>query len=153
MQAPWIKLLMTATALLPLGCRSAGPAHDTTGPVLDPDATLVELYSDERFFEGPLWNPSEGKLYFTAFGKDGQQVLRLERLGVVHVWLDRTDGINGTHRSHDGRMLAAQAYGHRVLSLALGGPAPADIRTLAADPDWNQPNDVCQAPHRRHLLH
>jgi len=118
--------------------------HLTT--IRAPGATLVELYAADRFFEGPTWDPVDGKLYFTSFAKDNQQILRLERPGVVTVWLDRTEGINGTFRARDGRMLAAQAYGHRVLSLALGGDQPADSIVVAADPAWNQPNDVCQSP-------
>ena len=60
--------------------------------------------------------------------------------------MDHTEGVNGTFRARDGRLLAAQTYGHRVLSLRLGGVGPADVRVLAADPGWNQPNDICETP-------
>jgi len=111
-----------------------------------PGAELVELYAADRFFEGPVWNPAEEKLYFTAFGPDNQQILRLEAPGEVHVWLDQTQGVNGMVRAHDGRILAAQAYGHRLLAMPPGGKHPAVVETLAADDGWNQPNDVCEAP-------
>jgi gluconolactonase len=60
--------------------------------------------------------------------------------------MDQTEGVNGTFLASDGRMLAAQAYGHRVLALSLGGDRPSEVAVLAADPTWNQPNDVCQSP-------
>ncbi len=135
--------LVVIGAAFDSGCGTATPSAQ---PLLAPDAALTEVYNDDRFFEGPLWSPPEGKLYFTAFGKDGQQILRLEKHGVAHVWMEETEGINGTCRTRDGRMLAAQAYGHRVLSLELGGASPAKSVTLAENPNWNQPNDVCRAP-------
>jgi len=115
-------------------------------PTVQADAELVEVYADERFFEGPTWDPGTGKLYFTAFGKDNQQVLRLESLGKVAVFLDNTEGINGMCLAPGGRLLGAQAYGHRVLSYEIGVDGPGERVVLAADPSWNQPNDICRAP-------
>jgi gluconolactonase len=111
-----------------------------------PGAALVEVYSGEHFFEGPTWDPTTGHLYFTAFAKNNQQVLRLDKPGKATVWLDKTEGINGTFLSNDGRLLGAQAYGHRVVACKIGRDAPGELKTLATDPTWNQPNDVCQTP-------
>lgn len=129
-----------------LGCGEAAMGREAVSTMRADGAELVEVYAADRFFEGPSWDPAEGKLYFTSFAKDNQQVLRLERPGAVSVWLDRSEGVNGTFRAQDGRLLAAQTYGHRVLSLRLGGDKPGDVRVLAADPAWNQPNDICQTP-------
>src|SRR5579862_4653777 len=43
-------------------------------------ARLVSVYHDGRFFEGPVWDPKTGKLYFTAFGQpqENTQILRLD---------------------------------------------------------------------------
>ena len=113
-------------------------------------ATLVSVYHDSRFFEGPAWDPKTGKLYFTAFGKvngqDNQQILRLDEPNKVTVWLDKTEGVNGMYLANDGRLLGAQAYGHRVLSFAIGDNGPADTKVLLYDTKLHQPNDVAQSP-------
>ncbi len=59
--------------------------------------------------------------------------------------MDKTEGINGMFLSRDGKLLCAQCYGYRVLSCAIGTDGPKEIKTLAADSTWNQPNDVCQS--------
>jgi len=109
-------------------------------------AKLVEVYADDRFFEGPTWDPKTKKLYFTAFGSDNQQILRLDAPGKITVWLDKTQGVNGTFLGYDGRLLGAQAYGHRVMSYAFGGDTAQDAKTLYFNDKLNQPNDVCQSP-------
>lgn len=144
LHAIWILILPLAIGGAGCGGKAMTARELTT--IRAPGADLVELYAAERFFEGPTWCPDDGKLYFTSFAKDNQQILRLERPGVAHVWLDHTEGVNGTFRARDGRLLGAQAYGHRVLSIPLGGPSPAETDVLAADPGWNQPNDVCATP-------
>ena len=120
------------------------PAASMPATVAD-GAQLVEVYGDDRFFEGPTWDPKGGKLYFTAFGTD-TQILRLDSPGKVTVWMDKTEGVNGTFLSVDGRLLGAQAYGHRVVSYGFGAEGPDDPKTLYFDDKLNQPNDVCQAP-------
>lgn len=107
-------------------------------------AALEEVYGDERFFEGPTWDPQHQRLLFTAFGEN-TQILRLDEPGKVTVWLDSSEGVNGTYLSNDGRLLGAQAYGHRVMSYGFGPDGPSDAQVLYFDETLNQPNDVCQA--------
>jgi gluconolactonase len=109
-------------------------------------AKLVEVYADNRFFEGPTWDPVTKKLLFTAFKGKESQILRLDGGGKAHVWLDKTEGINGTILSVDGRLLGAQAFGHRIMSYQIGLDAPTDTAVLYQDGAQHQPNDVCQAP-------
>lgn len=111
-----------------------------------PGAELVEVYSDPRFFEGPTWDHKTNKLYFTAFAEGNQQIMRLDAPGKATVWLDKTEGVNGTFLSLDGRLLGAQAYGHRVMSYRIGRKGPIRPKILAAENTWNQPNDICQTP-------
>src|SRR6185312_8271259 len=47
-------------------------------PTVDGGAALTVVYASEQFFEGPSWDPVGKKLYFTAFAKDNEQVLRLD---------------------------------------------------------------------------
>lgn len=154
MSAFWLRMIALlaigaggiAAAERPEGNASASPTPAET--IRAAGAQLVELYAAECFFEGPLWNPAEGKLYFTAFfpNRSNQQILRLEGPGRVTVWMDRTEGINGTIRDRTGWLVGAQVYGHRVVAIPLGGEKAPPFVTLAADPAWNQPNDVCMTP-------
>ena len=113
-----------------------------------PRGPSVSVYHDDRFFEGPVWDTKTGKLYFTAFGqpKENTQILRLDGPDKVTVWSDKTEGVNGMSLANDGRLLGAQAFGHRVLSMAIGETGPADTKALLFDDKLHQPNDVAQAP-------
>ena len=111
-----------------------------------PDAVLTEVYAADRFFEGPTWDRKGQHLYFTSFSGDNQQIMRLDGPGQATVWMDQTQGVNGTYRSLDGRLLGAQALGHRVVSYAFGTDSPEDAKTLIASDLWHQPNDICQTP-------
>lgn len=124
--------------LLILAC--VRPAH---AQLVTPGATLVEVYSASRYFEGPTWDLAGGKLYFTALS-GGEQILRLEAPGSASVWMPVTSGINGTYLSLEGRLLCAQGTARKILSLRIGAAGPEDITTLAADNTWVAPNDLCQ---------
>jgi gluconolactonase len=113
-------------------------------------ANLVSVFSDERFFEGPAWDPQTKKLYFTAFGetngKKNEQILRLDAPGKAAVWQDQTAGVNGMYLANDGRLIGAQAFGHRVVSYGIGENGPADTVVLLHDTTLHQPNDIAQSP-------
>jgi len=120
-----------------------------TPPTVAPGAELTLVYESEQFFEGPSWDPVGNKLYFTAFGKDNEQVLRLDGPNKVYVWLDHTKGINGTYFSRTGRLLVAQAFGHTLQSLKIGENGPADTKILTSGFEgipFIQPNDVAESP-------
>jgi gluconolactonase len=107
------------------------------------------VYEEDAFFEGPAWDPATGKLYFTAFKKDNQQILRLDGNKKATVWMDKTQGVNGMRLSRNGRLLGAQAYGHNVLSMKIGASGPEDVKSLTANlqgQTYNQPNDLAEAP-------
>lgn len=122
------------------------PEDTPVPPTVAERAVLTHVYAADAFFEGPAWDPATGKLYFTAFVGAKTQILRLERPGRVAVWLDKSEGANGTFLAANGRLLAAQAFGHRLMSYAIGPQGPSDAAVLAADKTWHQPNDVCQTP-------
>lgn len=132
-----------------LGVTAAAPAQQTPGPLpstVADGAKLISVYHDDRFFEGPAWDPKTARLYFTAFRGMETQILRLDEPGKVTVWLDKTEGVNGMYLANDGRLLGAQAFGHRVLSYAIGPSGPTDTQVLLHDDHLHQPNDVAQAP-------
>src|SRR5262249_2082128 len=130
---------------LTFGGLCATAAEPPQPPTGQSGAKLVLEYADARFFEGPTWDPKSQKLYFTAFGKE-TQILRLDAPGKVTTWLDKTQGVNGTYLSKEGRLLGAQAFGHRVMSYDFGAKGTTDPKVLFHDARLNQPNDLCQAP-------
>ena len=146
------KLVIIASCLIALLIVRTGPAAETESPAtVAPGAVLVEVHSDKSFFEGPTWDPKTEKLYFTSFfsddqGKPNQQILRLDSPGKVTLWMDHSEGVNGTYLSLTGRLLGAQAYGHRIVEYGFGPDGPSDPKALLFDDGLHQPNDVCQTP-------
>ncbi len=143
-----MKLTTVVASIFILLYLSPFPAQ-TNLPTFFDATTLKAVYEDDAFFEGPAWDPATGKLYFTAFKKDTQQILRLDAPGKVTVWMRDTKGINGMRISRSGRLLGAQAYGHNLLSLKIGAEGPEDIRSLTSNFEgqtYNQPNDLAEAP-------
>lgn len=138
-------LLMLATPFMVLA-RGQSSAIPST---VSPGAKLTIVYEDERYFEGPSWDPVTQKLYFCAFAKGNEQVVRLDSPGKITVFMDHTQGINGTYLSRDGRLLAAQAFGHNLMSIKIGPEGPLDIRNLTNSFEgitYIQPNDVAESP-------
>jgi gluconolactonase len=113
--------------------------------LITPGATLVQVYSDSLFFEGPSWDPVTASLYFSSLTGSGQ-LFRLTPPNTVGVWMNTTLGINGTFLAHDGRLLCAQGNTRSILSVPIGPTGPGDPVTLAHDSAWNAPNDICQTP-------
>src|SRR5580692_233269 len=145
MNLPRLMLLMFVVTIFAPPAFAAAEESATGMPSTVADgAKLVSVYHDDRFFEGPAWDTQTGKLYFTAFGspQENTQILRLDAPGKVAVWLDKTEGVNGMFLANDGRLLGAQAFGHRVLSFAFGDAGPSDTKVLLFEPKLHQPNDV-----------
>ena len=118
-------------------------------PTVVPGAELTVVYASDQYFEGPSWDPVGQKLYFTAFEKENEQILRLDSPNKVSLWLDHTKGMNGTYYSRNGRLLVAQAFGHTLSSLKIGVNGPEDTKVLASDFEgipFIQPNDVAESP-------
>jgi len=141
-------VLLILSVLARPGKVPAADVQTGTPATVAAGAQLVSVYHDGRFFEGPVWDPKTGKLYFTAFGQpqENTQILRLDEPNKVTVWLDKTEGVNGMALSNDGRLLGAQAFGHRVMSYAIGDAGPAETKVLLFDDKLHQPNDVAQSP-------
>lgn len=111
-----------------------------------PEAKLVELYSADSFFEGPVWHPASGKLYFTWHKGKTNQVMRLDEPGQASVWMKDSEGIGSMIQGPNGRLFATQAYGHRLLDFAVGADGPTDTKVLHHQPQWHQPNDLARTP-------
>ena len=135
--------LITGLLLLPSVASGEKPGLPST---VAEGARLVELYSTEAYFEGPVWHAASGKLYFTLHKDDVQQVLRLDAPGKVTVWLEKSKGIGGMFQAPGGRLVATESRGHRLVNFAVEGGGPVDLKVLHENSDWNQPNDLCRTP-------
>ena len=144
-------LLGVAMMLAAAGAQTA-PVTPPLPPTVADGAKLETLFADDRFFEGPTWDPGTNRLYVSAFGAENQQVLQIDPVaggGSARVWMDQTKGVAHTCLSRDGRLLAAQAFGHQVLSLKIGADGPQDQKVLSKGCDgvpFLRPTDVAESP-------
>lgn len=147
---PYVKLVLATLAAVGVAAAQSPSAAPPAWPsTVAQGAKLSVVYEDGRYFEGPSWDPATAKLYFTAFEKGNEQVLRLDAPGKVTVWMDHTQGVNGTYLSRTGRLLAAQAFGHNLLSMRVGRDGPEDLKSLTSGFEgvpYIQPNDVAESP-------
>jgi len=114
--------------------------------LIEPGASLVEVYSDmSTSFEGPMWDPGSGKLFFSK-RTSTFQTLRLDSPGSVTVWQNNSPETNGMFLSLDGRMLACDENPRRVSSHRIDPTGPGDSVVLADTSDGftKKPNDLCQ---------
>ncbi len=121
-------------------------AQGNTSEILASGDKLQQVYSDDKFFEGPCWDKATGKLYFCAWLDGESQILRLDSPGVATVLRDdKGYGVNGLFLSNiNQRLLAANAYGHTITSYKITDKGLVDKRVLVDDSSLNQPNDLCQ---------
>lgn len=103
------------------------------------------VHQGPEFYEGPWWDQKHKQLLIAAFSPAGQRILALDHRG-ARPWMTDTQGINGTCPGIDGHMLAAQAFGHRLLSICVERDGPGAINVVHEDPQLNQPNDVYESP-------
>ncbi|MGQ0634516.1 MAG: SMP-30/gluconolactonase/LRE family protein [Planctomycetaceae bacterium] len=109
-------------------------------------AMLTPILADGRFYEGPTWDRESKKLYFTAWHENKSQILRLDAPQKASVYAGPAGAPDGMFLANDGRLLAAEVHGHRIVSYSLGPDGPIDEKVLVSNPRFNQPNDVAQAP-------
>jgi gluconolactonase len=131
-------------AVVGLACAAGFAASPAAAdPLITPGAELVSIPGASLFLEGPTWDPRTQKLYFSSLSGAGQ-LHRLTPPTTVELWLDNTQGINGTYLANDGRLLCCQGNTRRILSYRIGADGPEDEIVLAEDASWNAPNDICQ---------
>lgn len=141
----WLGLV---SSLMPAEKAAAAAAETNAKCDLIADgATLAVAYSKPCNFEGPMWNPTDEKLYFCCWcaNEKTKQILRLDEPNKATTWLDSTIGANGLWYSPDNRMLMAEVYTHNIGSYKIGDKGPEDAKALAHSEKWNQPNDLCRA--------
>jgi sugar lactone lactonase YvrE len=116
--------------------------------LIESGASLQTVYTDtDTSFEGPMWDPHSGKLFFSQRGPITYQTLRLDSTETVTAWRNPSPNTNGMFLSLDGRMLACDESTKEVVSIRIDESGPADIQVLAdaiSDGFTKMPNDLCQ---------
>ncbi|MBI3464140.1 MAG: SMP-30/gluconolactonase/LRE family protein, partial [Planctomycetes bacterium] len=111
-----------------------------------------EVDTLKRFFEGPSYDPKTDTLYFTAFAADGSQILKLDAAGKVSVYMDKTDGINGTflgrRGGNAGTLLGCQGNKGRVVRVPIRPDSSAAELQVVAETfegkKFTAPNDIAE---------
>jgi gluconolactonase len=116
---------------------SRGPQAAIPG-VIAAGAQVQEVRGGFKGLEGPVAAP-DGGLFFSDI--PASLTYKLEPGGAINVWRENTGGANGLFLARDGRLLAAEGMGRRVVAVA------PDKRVTALATQFNGqplrgPNDV-----------
>ncbi len=109
--------------------------------LIAPDAEMVKIAGGFRFTEGPVWNQSDGSLYFSDI--PGDTIHRFSPEGGVEVFRKPSHYANGLAFDRDGCLVACEHRTRRVTRTS-----PTGIQVLADSyrgKRLNSPNDVIVA--------
>jgi gluconolactonase len=117
----------------------SAPALQTAIPgVIAADSTVDLVRGGFHGLEGPTPLP-DGGLYFSVV--DENRTYKLDRDGHITVWRENTDGTNGLYLLNDGRLLAAEGNGHRIIAVSPDGKVSGLASGYRGKP-LRQPNDL-----------
>jgi len=118
----------------------AGPPPPASGPLPAQPAingviaagTKVEVIKGGYgALEGPMPTP-DGGLYFTDIR--ASRIYKLDKKGDIAVWRENTAGTNGLFLAKDGRLLAVESTGHRVVAIRPDGSAMPLVTEFGGKP-------------------
>jgi len=117
------------------------PAQPSIPGVIAAGARVEEVRGGFKGLEGPVAAP-DGGLFFSDI--PASITYKLEPTGAINVWRENTGGANGLFLTRDGRLLAAEGMGRRIVAV---GP---DKRVTPLATQYNgqplrAPNDVIAA--------
>lgn len=120
-------------ALVAACCASYGTANAQATFIAEVSQTGRGL-----FLEGPVWHPEEG-LLFTDI--PGDRILQLEPDDTVSTWKTPTGEANGLILDLQGRLIAAEDVGRRVVRYEADGSVTVLADSYEGQP-LNSPNDL-----------
>lgn len=91
-----------------------------------------------RGLEGPV-DSGDGGLYLSDIPTS--RTYKLDGNGAISVWRENTNGTNGLFRLNDGRLLAAESTGPRIVSVTADGRVTALATQFGGKP-LRAPNDL-----------
>lgn len=109
-----LALVLTAATLLSRAQESRAQQAAIPG-VIAAGARVEEVRGGFKGLEGPVAAP-DGGVFFSDI--PASTTYKLEAGGAINVWRDMTNGANGLFLARDGRLLAAEGAGRRIVAVA-----------------------------------
>ena len=106
--------------------------------VVEEGAPLQVFVGGFQGLEGPVGAP-DGSLYFSDI--PANRTYRIDSNGMMSVWRENTNGANGLFVAKDGRLLAAEGGGRRIVAIAPDGRVTALATAFNGQP-LRAPNDL-----------
>ncbi len=132
-----VGVVVSAATLLPRAQESRAPQAAIPG-VIAAGARVEEVRGGFKGLEGPVAAP-DGGLFFSDI--PAGITYKLEPGGSINVWRENTNGANGLFLARDGRLLAAEGAGRRVVAVAPDKRVTALVTQFNGQP-LRAPNDV-----------
>jgi len=108
-----VAVLMTSWTMFVGAQESRGPQAAIPG-VIAAGAQVQEVRGGFKGLEGPVAAP-DGGLFFSDI--PASVTYKLEPNGAINVWRENTGGANGLFLARDGRLLAAEGMGRRIVAV------------------------------------
>src|SRR5918995_871014 len=106
--------------------------------VIEEGAPLQVFVGGFQGLEGPVGAP-DGSLYFSDI--PANRTYRIDSNGMMSVWRENTNGANGLFVAKDGRLLAAEGGGRRIVAVTPDGRVTALATEFNGQP-LRAPNDL-----------
>ena len=134
---PSVAVALTAGTVLVSTQESRGPQAAIPG-VIAAGARVEAVRGGFKGLEGPVAAP-DGGLFFSDI--PAGITYKLEPNGTIAVWRENTNGANGLFLARDGRMLAAEGAGRRIVAVTPDRRATPLVTMYNGQP-LRAPNDV-----------
>ncbi len=131
---PAFVLVLACTAI-----QAQSPLPQAAIPGVITEGARVELVRGGfHGLEGPVATPDGGLLFSDTVAN---RTYRLDLAGTVSTWRENTNGTNGSFLLRDGRLLAAESGGRRIVSVTQDGDVTILATQFAGQP-LRAPNDL-----------
>ena len=150
-----ISLRPCSCSLLGLGDSILTDGQDNSAPqsaipgVIAAGAQVETVRGGFKGLEGPVAAP-DGGLYFSDIPTN--RTYKLAPDGTISVWREGTNGANGLFLLKDGRLLAAESTGPRIVAVAPDGQV-MPLATAFSGRPFRAPNDLIPDSQGRGLFH
>jgi gluconolactonase len=132
-------LLLVAPLVLAVGqAQNPPPAQSAIPGVIAQGARVELVRGGFKGLEGPVATP-DGGLYFSDI--PANLTYKLDAQGAISVWRKDTKGTNGLFLSKDGRLLAAESGGPRIVAVTADGRVTPLATQIGGRP-LRAPNDL-----------
>jgi gluconolactonase len=134
---PWIALVLLL-GTVPLSTQDSFRLQAGIPDVIEEAAPLEVLSGGFQGLEGPV-GALDGALYFSDI--PANRTYKIDTNRMMSVWRENTSGANGLFVLKDGRMLAAEGGGRRIVAVAADGRVTALATQFNGQP-LRAPNDL-----------